>query len=202
MLFNVETSEDIKKYYQGTWVKFPRLTGDTLWYIDRVTSEFLEIHSDEKEEALLDLKKGYEVDYVIPGKAVYQFGDYATYLARIPARMWKKGMNSANTQFKQLTGSKWLAKPFDIGVIKAFVNKPAYTNPYDAVAMFKTPESTLASAAISPRMAFNPQGSIYIDEVMIGKYDFEKDVVTTREIYKSNLMELFSKSKFKTLSSV
>lgn len=200
MIFNRQNYEDIKKYYGQTWVKFPKLTGDTLWFIERVGTDYLEVLSDEKEEALIDLNKGYEVDYVMPGKAVYQYGEYAAYLSRVPARMWKKGMSSANTQFRILTAAKWTPKSFDINIIKGFVNKPAYMDPYLAVAQLRK-EGSLESAAISPRISINKMGSLYIDEVLIGKLDFAKNLITTREIYKSNLEVLFNNTAFKTLSS-
>ena len=62
MIFNQSNLEDIKKYYEKTWVKFPRLSQDTIWYINRVGSEYIEIVSDTNEEALFSLKKDYEVD--------------------------------------------------------------------------------------------------------------------------------------------
>lgn len=199
MIFNKANFEDIKKYYEKTWVKFPRLEGDTLWHIDRVTSDMIEVTSDAGEEALFSLSKDYPVDFVLPGKAVYQFGQNAAYLSRIPARMWKKGMSANNTQFKVLTGTAWKPLKFDINVIKAFVNKPDYMDPYSAVNSFQ--KSALDSAAINPRISMNQVGSIFLDEVMIAKLDFAKDTLTTREIYIPTLEPIFYKSKMKGLSS-
>lgn len=201
MIFNQSNLDDIKKYYHQTWVKFPRISQDTIWFIDRVGPEYIEIKSDSGEEALFSLKKDYAVDYVLPGKAVYQFGNNAACLTRIPARMWKKGMSSANTQFKLLTDLKWTPLKFDINVIKAFVNKPAYMDPYAAIQHFKG-GSDLLSAAISPRISINRSGSIYIDEIMIGKYEFAKEMLTTREVYINTLKPLFHKTKLKGLSSL
>lgn len=200
MIFNQKNIDDIKKYYQGTWVKFPRISADALWYVDRVTGDFLEITSDTGEEALFSLKKDYPVDYVLPGKAVYQFGNNAAFLSRIPARMWKKGMSASNTQFKVLNILKWNNLKFEISAIKAFVNKPAYMDPYAVLQHFKQ-GSELESAAISPRISFNRSGSIFIDEIMIAKFDFTKDVITTREIYSQTLKPLFHKTKLKELTS-
>lgn len=201
MFANQSNVEDVKKYYHQTWVKFPKLSGDTLWWIERVTHEFLEVLSDKDEEALIDLKKGQEMDYVIPKKAVYQFNGKAAYLSRIPARQWKKGMCEKNTKFQVLSASKWDNHAFDIGIIAGFVNKPSYLDFYSAAKNWSQEDFSTVSVALTPRISCNYTGSVFIDDTLVGKYDLVKDILTTREIYKENLQPLFYKSKLKVLGS-
>lgn len=201
MFANQSNADDVKKYYHQTWVKFPKLSGDTLWWIDRVSHEFLEVLSDKGEEALIDLKRGQEMDYVIPKKTVYQFGNKAAYLSRIPARQWKKGMCEKNTKYQTLSSTKWDNHTFDIGIIAAFVNKPAYLDFYSVQKQWQCSDFTMMSVALTPRISCNNTGSVFIDDTLVGKYDLTKDLLTTREIYKENLQPIFYKSKLKVLGS-
>lgn len=201
MFANQTNVDDVKKYYHLTWVKFPKLSGDTLWWIERVSHEFLEVISDKGEEALIDLKRGQEMDYVIPKKAVYQFGQKAAYLSRIPARQWKKGMCDKNTKFQTLDSTKWNTAHFDIGIIAGFVNKPSYLDFYSVQKQWATGSFEMVSIALTPRISCNFTGSVFIDDTLVGKYDLAKDILTTREIYKENLQPLFYKSKLKVLGS-
>lgn len=201
MFANQSNVDDVKKYYHQTWVKFPKLSGDTLWWIERVSHEFLEVLSDKGEEALIDLKRGQEMDYVIPKKAVYQFGGKAAYLSRIPARQWKKGMCDKNTKFQVLGSAKWDNAHFDIGIIAGFVNKPSYLDFYSVLKQWQVQDYTTVSVALTPRISCNFTGSVFIDDTLVGKYDLAKDILTTREIYKENLQPLFYKSKLKVLGS-
>jgi hypothetical protein len=202
MFANSSNAEDVKKYYHQTWVKFPKLSGDTLWFISNVSHDFLEILSDNGEEALIDLKRGQEMEYVIPKKTIYQFGEKAAFLSRVPARQWKKGMCGKNTRFQTLSLTKWDLADFDISIIAGFVNKPSYLDFYALAKEWSQGKFETISAALTPRIACSYSGSIFIDDTLVGKYDLDKNILTTREIYKENLQPLFYKSKLKVLSSV
>lgn len=194
MFVNSSNWEDVRKYYEKTFVKFPVLTNDQLWFIDRVTSDLIEVRATNGDEAAIDLSKGYEMDFVIPKKTVYQYGECAVMLSRIPARQWKKGMCKANTSFQILTTNGWTNGSFDAGIIEGFINKPSYFSPYEAFEKFEqSPE--LQSAALTPRISMTAKGAIYIDEVMIGKFQQLKagPQLAVKNIFVPEMVKLFYK---------
>ena len=205
MLVNQSNWEDVKKYYEKTYVKFPALTSEQLWFIDRVTPEYIEVRSTNGDEAAIDLKKDYELDFVIPKKTVYQYGDQAVMLQRIPARQWKKGMCKNNTAFKMLGENGWVQGPFDPQIIEGFINKPSYFPIYTAINRLQIKEDAqpdLISAAITPRITINRRGNIFVDEVVVAKYQDLKSgpQLTVKNIFAPDLVpHFYKKVTIKTL---
>lgn len=200
MFVSKENWEDVKKYFEKTYVKFPALTGDTLWFIDRVTPEEMEVSSiNKKEENIeycIDLTTGYEMDFVFPKKTVYQYGDTAALLQRVPARQWKKGMCKANTGFSVLSENGWINGTFDAHIIDGFINKPSYYFPYDALKKFKQENSSLISAALTPRCSIDKRGVIWIDNVAVAKHQTLKatgETLSVKAMFYPYLSNIFFK---------
>ncbi len=189
MLVNPGTYEDCKKYYQHCWVKFKE-EGDHLFYVTNVDNKYIYTKDINEGEALIDHREGYTIDYVLPKKAVFQHGENAVMLSRIPARMWKKGMNKQNTEFKILHHSGWFSGDFDIHIINGFVNKPSYYSAEDALNEFEKSEH-LKSVALSPRISMCHKGNIYIDTVLVGKYSSEKKKISHRKLFNIEMKALF-----------
>jgi hypothetical protein len=190
--------DDCKKYFEGTWVKFKEEGDNTIWYINEVTPKHLFAKSvDEKEIIGVDLEIGYTLDYVIPKKTTYQLHESAVNLSRIPARQWKKGMNKQNTLFQVLTGDGiWLPAPFQPDVINGFVNKPGYYTPHDALREFKASEH-LRSAALNPRMSIARNGTIFVDTVLVARFDGER--LITKSLFVPEISAMFPEWKIKTV---
>lgn len=189
--------DDCKKYFHQCFVKFKE-EGERIFYITNVDSTMMLAEDIEGNQIGINLSKGYTLDYIIPKKTVFQLGEHARFLSRIPARMWKKGMNKSNTSFQQLSVSGWSGVPFDITIIEGFVNKPTYYSAEDAILDFGKSEH-LQSAALSPRLSMSRNGNVYIDTVLIAKIDFSKNTIINRSLFKVDLQKVFKNLEMKVL---
>lgn len=190
--------EDVKKYYEKTFIKLPDL-GDEIVHVDRVTPERMEVTNPLTKEPIWVMLKTrpYELSFVLPRKTVYQMDNNAVMLSRIPARMWKKGLTHANTQFQTLGVSSWALSDFNINMIVKFVNKPTYLSFAEAKHGFEN--SNLQSAAMSKRVSLSLNGNVYVDSVLVGRLAIKENVLTTRSLFVPTLKPLFSTVDFKVL---
>jgi hypothetical protein len=180
---------DAEKYFHGCFIKV-REYGDVLVRIDKVTPEALWGEDENGEGVCIEIdgkqtgKPFYELDYVLPRKAFFQYGANATLLFRTPARMWKKGINKQNTNISSLLeDGNWKARNLDFNYLKAYVNKPGYVpfnefNAYDSI-------------ALSSRFAMTKGGQIYIDLVNIGKYYKKENTVICKKLFAKDIANLF-----------
>lgn len=186
MFVNKSNYDDIVKYYLKTFVQFKE-EGEKIFFIKQVSHNEIICEDSKKEEVAICLETGYTIDYVIPKKTVYQYGEHALFLSRIPARMWRKGMDQKNTSFSLLHESGlWVNCPFSIATIEGFVNKPSYFTFQEALNNFSKGEH-LQSAALTPRISMSRKGGVFIDTVLVGKYDFTKDLLSYKKIFKPEL---------------
>jgi hypothetical protein len=190
--------EDIVKYYKKTYVKL-RECGEVIYLITEVYKDKIILQDIQGEEVAICLEQGYNLDYVIPKKTVYQHGENALFLSRIPARMWQKGMSNKNTMFQLLSAAgSWHPHPFDIKVIDGFVNKPSYFSLDDAVTNF-TKGDHLQSAALTPRISMSRKGAVFIDTVMVGRFAATSRTVTFKKIFRDEIVQAFPGCKYKEL---
>lgn len=187
MFVNTDNWEDCRKYYEHTFTKFKE-TGDTIFYIQKVTPESILATDINDNEVGIYLESGYNLDFVLPRKTVYQYGVNAVIIQRIPAKQWKKGMCSGNTQTLTLS-IDWMTINFDIKIIEGFVNKPSYISSKDAVP--RLIDGTLTSAALSPRFSMNYNGAIFLDTVVVGTMSFDQGIVKAKKIVEKEIKELF-----------
>lgn len=170
MLATTQNWKDIQKYYHGTFVKFREL-GDIPVYIDKVTGEAIwgVLHDGEKVELQL-CQEGYQLDYCIPKKTVYQVGRTAYILERVPARQWKKGLSEQNTSVSMITPSGEFSKvSMNMNNIYAFVNKPDYRDLFDLLHGYE-------SVALNSRVYALPNGNICSDQNTLGTWDMGNKV--------------------------
>lgn len=186
--------EDVRKYYEGTYVKLKE-TGEQVWYVNAVTSEGISFYSLDKEVACYKFSEGEcYIEYALPHKTTFQSGEAAYHLTRIPARMWKKGLSEKNTAFKVLTSKGWHSAGNSMQLYNAFVNKPSYISYKDALQGIK--EGNIISAALSPRMAISKNKKLYVDTKHIGRvFVSKKQVVLTTPLFFSEVSELFPSYK-------
>lgn len=191
MFASKDNYDDVKKYYLGTYVKFKE-EGDALFYIERVDPDKIVAKATNEELVGIDLTIGYNIEYALPGKAVFQYGGIVMMLSRIPARMWKKGMSNQNTKFEVMdkTG-KWTKTNFSAELIESFINKPAYVDPMDALKAFCDETSDLEAAALTPRITFTRGGKLMVDQTIVAKYDFTNKVFTVKNLFTKEVKALF-----------
>jgi len=200
MLINKHNWQDVKRYYQGTIVKFQGENKDgkeRVWKIVAVDSSQVIAEDSSGEQVYIDLSRPYKLDYVIPKKTVYQHGDAAAVLTRIPARMWRKGMDEKNTQIHGCTAEgKFVGLSLSLGIIDGFVNKPGYFDYQDARNQFLAGTS-LQSAALSSRILVSRKGGVFIDQVLVGQINFEDNYLQILSIFSSDVVKYFPGVKVK-----
>lgn len=201
MLVNQSTWKDFDKYYRDTYIKVG-ITGDRLFHVISVSPQeaILSDADDPNTDYAINFTKdgGFFVDYVLPGKNVFQLGNTACLISRVPQRQWKKGMCSANTSFKTLAEGKWKSAGFNIQNIQGFINKPCYYTVEQATAEFGL--NTLQAAAITKRVSLSNKGSVFIDDVLVGKFNSLKNVLTTKTLFAPELSPLFPKVTVKVIA--
>lgn len=168
MEFKPSTWRDIERYFLGTWIKLEEL-GDTLLSITRVREDRVTGVTDSDQDFVLELHEDqpYNVDYVLPNRAVFQFGNRAAMIRRIPAKQYRRGLCSENTQviFVDSGGQVELNKQ----VLQAYTNKAAYCSFDEA---FNSKGDKRLTTALSPRMwASRKAGSISVDTTLVAVFD-------------------------------
>lgn len=196
MYVDVNNIEDVKKYFLHTYVKFKE-KGEKIFLIKEVSSIEIIAEDLQGEEISVDLQIGYTLDYLIPKKTIYQHGKNAILLTRIPARMWRKGMDSKNTKFFILGFSnKWHEIPFNMDIIEAYVKKANYFSFEEVLKYFSTPHNMLESAALSSRIAISKKGRLFLDDIQIGKYLKSKKQMVVKKIFYSDIKNLIPDIKY------
>lgn len=172
MEFTRSNHKDIERYFFGTWVKFEEF-GDQLFFVLRVRHDHIAGVTDDGTDFILELydDQPYIVNYVLPHKAVFQYGNRAAIIRRIPAKQYRRGLCADNTQvfYPDTQTPVELSK----AVLLAYTNKQSYCSLSDA---FNTKGDKRTSTALSPRMwAARKTGYIYIDTTPVAFYNRENN---------------------------
>jgi len=159
MLFVPEVWQDIRKYYEGAYVKFLEF-GDTLFFIERVREHEV-VGRDETDEAFvltLDSTAPYNLTYTIPHKGLFMFNGVAHMLYRVPAVQYSRGLTSSNTKIIEVPTGKPRSINFDI--LKAYVQKQPYKSLDEA--LFS--KNNDVSVCLSRRLSFyRPKQMLFVD---------------------------------------
>jgi hypothetical protein len=182
---------DIQRYYEGTYVKFQEF-GDTLFWIQRVRESEITGKNEDGEEFILHLHESapYTLDYLLPSKAVFQKGDNAFMLQRVPARQYKRGLCADNVQILNLTNQE--KQNIGFPLLKAFVNKQTYMSLEDAI----WGKHTKRAVALSSRMWFDrPSGVLYADLYAIGSVNREVRIMQINPLFREEVRPLVTTLK-------
>lgn len=173
MEFTSANYQDIRKYYEGTYVKFTEF-GDRLFYITDITTQQVNGIDDTDTPFILylDNHHPYIVNYLLPHKAVFQWKDSVYLLQRVPARQYKRGLCAENTMITNVATGQ--AVEIGFAALKAFVTKPTYASFSAAI---NTKVKTRA-VALTNRMTYLRTGAILMDSIRIATYDFESKKIT------------------------
>ena len=179
MLFTSSAWQDIDKYYQGTYTKFKEF-GDKLFRITQVSPhKVVGIDQDEVEfDLFLSDDHPYEVDYVLPNRAVFQYRDRAFLMQRVPARQYKRGLCDGNVRIINVdTGEVF---PIGFAILKSYVTKQQYFTFSEALKR----KGKLKSYALNSRMSLSvPSFSLRIDTTKIGHYSTDSKKLYVNSLF-------------------
>ncbi len=164
MQFTPQNVNDIDRYYRDTYVKFKEY-GERLFYIQSVSPSMVTGTDEDGTyfEVHLRSSNPYQMDYILPHKAVFQYKDNVYLLQRIPAKQYRRGLCSGNTQIIRVTDGEKI--PMIAPILKAFVNKQNYSTFSEA---FKSKHKAFA---LGPRMHFlKADAGIYIDMTLVARH--------------------------------
>ncbi len=198
MLFTTDNYEDISRYYKHTYVKFKE-TGDRLFFINRVNNEKVSGSSSDGTpfELLLRNDAPYEVDYVLPHKSYFQYGNYACLLQRIPAKQYQRGVSPNNVAVSALRAAGSLAgQELSFSILEAFVSKQTFVSLTQAIG-----EVEKMSVVLSPRFAYTPSNRrIYADTLCVGQIQPKHSLLNCfHKLFKPELERLAQGSKYKVV---
>lgn len=196
MIFSPSTVPDIKKYYVGSWIKFPE-RGDCLHYVEKVETLHIDgacipavwasTPSEEKVCLHLHEDQPYEVEYVLPKKSLFTHKGMVCLLERIPAKQYYRGACSENVVISALRSDGWIPIDFTGKLLQSYVEKQAFTT---------LTSSNIAGGnhALSSRFSFSSElGILYVDTNVIGSYDGRK-TLKVRPLFLPEVARLFKNS--------
>lgn len=160
---------DIDRYYDNTYVKFPEF-GDKLFYIQTVTETRVTGINSDKDPFDLDLAEEapYVLEYTPPHKAVFQHKASAVFLQRKPAKQYKRGLCSENTELVDCVTGEKLELAWDR--LEAYVTKQQYVSLQRALELTVYQGSVkYRSVALNSRMCLNKKNNtLMLDSSSIG----------------------------------
>lgn len=192
MKFKQENWRDIQKYYQGTYVKFAEF-GDTLHYIENVTQDEITGKDENKDDFVLYLhdSQEYVFEYLLPHKAVFQYGGDAYLLQRIPARQYKRGLCQENTSFTKVTSGERQSLSWQL--MTAYTNKQKYFSLKEAI----YGKGKMRSLAVTNRMSYaRGNDYLYVDNKVIATFNRESKVLATIPLFFDDVKELIAQDPF------
>jgi hypothetical protein len=175
MLFIPENQNDIAKYFRQSFLKFKPSEGDewnpdTLFFIDNVDRFIVTGKVDDGREFKIYLSNDhpYVVDYILPHKSFFQYGDHAVLLERVPARQYFRGITCENTALHYRKPDGTIAnQDLSFKTLQAYVKKQKFFTIQEALAQRK-----VKSCVMNSRMMIVPDTrSIYVDFTEIAKVE-------------------------------
>lgn len=192
MILKPSNANDIQRYFSGTFVKFSGF-GDRLFYINEVNKDAIHGKDDDGHDFILSLHEEapFEMDYVLPNRAVYQLGKTVAMLQRIPARQYKRGVCDDNTKlFRPGNGERM---DLTLANLKKFVNKPSYRTLRQAL----YGKSADIEIAITPRFWFRKRDqTLFLDTVPVALFQRDTRKIQTSKLFKQDVANLVSIDPF------
>jgi len=177
-----ENWKDIDRYFRHTYVKVDGY-GDTLFFIDHVNPNNISGTTEDNDYFEIELHnhQPFNLSYVLPHKAVFQFNKRAVLLQRVPAKQFKRGLHADNVSLSFTdTGV-----PIDVTLpaLKAFTTKQRYFSFSEA---FLSKGNKYLSFALTSRMSCaKASGGIFIDTTKIATFLHEsKKIVMEKKAFK------------------
>ena len=165
MIFCRDNYEDIKKYFQGSYMKFP-LIGDEVVFVENVSTRGMtgqQTKTDEHDAWEFTFGPEWEMpemEFLLPKKSFFEYDGHAYLLCRIPAKQYSRGITDDNTCIAVLGAEGFCSVGLTLPLLNAYTAKPVFKG-------FRL-EGYGSSYPVSSRMAVDPQGRIFIDKIRIG----------------------------------
>lgn len=106
MILNQDTLTDFNKFYKGGFITLKE-TGPLVLKVSGVSGNMVKLHDVNNVQFEIDVTKGYEIDYQLPARKVYQGEDCAWMISRIPAKQYHRTITSSNVSLKLLQDGNW-----------------------------------------------------------------------------------------------
>jgi hypothetical protein len=174
MIFTNDNVNDIRRYYQGSYVKFRDL-GDVICHIENVGINTVEgervicVTGTTSTNDLFTIPlwhdQPYEVEYVLPKKGFFLYKDKLHQLRRVPARQYSRGICMDNTSIVRIErNGTYAGADLTAEILQAYVNKPDIKFPSLADLKKTTP------ILLSRRIAITPAtGRVLVDMNTVGE---------------------------------
>lgn len=195
MQFTFSNRDDIRRYFRGTFVKFQEF-GDVLFYINDVMGDAVHGVDENGDDFVLHLhdSRPYQVDFILPHKAVYQHGRDVAIIQRNPARQYRRGICEDNITIRRLISGNLMEVSFDN--LKVFVNKPNYRSLREAI----YGKNSLYSVAVTPRFAFDKRSSVlWLMNKQIAIYNRETKTFEGSPLFKEDIQELIAQDPWEAI---
>lgn len=191
MQLQSSNASDIQKYYEGSYVKL-REFGDRVFLIHKVNKDGVYFQDSSAEEGVIHLHDSspYNLDMVLPNKALYQLGNFCYSLARIPARQYSRGITQQNCQVRKLTSDGWGNVPISFPVLQGYMSKPTYRPLAEVV------ETCKQSEALTDRFAYQALGKkIWCDNRVVGTINKDLKTVACDKLLEREVLKLIGTLK-------
>lgn len=185
--FDSSTRRDFAQRFAGVFGWY--LTDENkeiLVRIEEVGNNKLTFTDENNLEYTANADRDVKFKFIPVQKRVFMFEGSCFVSQRRPLRQYKRGMCSENTDFLLIPAS--IRSPVTFPIVKAYLN-PQYT---ETISRYKDdPEYTIG--ALSPLFSVRV-GSVYLYNVLIGKYDTKNKVVMLDDdLFQQELIDLFTK---------
>ena len=190
--------EDIRKYYEGSYVKVAEF-GDKFVYIHKVCKDAVFFNDSENNEGVIHLNEAapYSLETILPHKTMFTLENKCYLLSRIPQRQYHRGLTQHNCQVSVLGASGWGPAAINYRVLAGYVNKPAYPPLDEAITL------SAGSVALSARFAYHvTQKTIYCDTLVVGKVNPVLRTVSCNRLLAPEISRFISTSCKKALNIV
>jgi hypothetical protein len=177
---------DVQKYYEQSYIKIQGY-GDKLFFVNRVRENIMTGWDEEETQFELFLSNSdpFVIDYVLPHRAVFQYGSDAYLLRRFPSRQYRRGLHCDNTSITSVSSGVHMDMGF--AVLKAFVEKQKYLTLTAAIAA----KGRYTAVALSSRMSYiRAGGELRIDTTTVASVNVtERSIKMRRPIFLKEILQ-------------
>lgn len=191
MILSPANASDIQKYYESSYIKL-RDFGDKVFFVNKVTRDGIYFTDCDSQEGLLHLHEDapYNLDMVLPNKALFQLGNYCYSLARIPARQYHRGITVANCLIQRLDSEGWKKQGLSFTTLQGYMSKPNYRPLGEVIATAKHSE------AVTSRFAYQASGrKIWCDNRIVGVVNPALKTIACNKLLAPEIAKLLADNK-------
>lgn len=164
-----DTAGDFEKYYSGTYIVVPEAEPNEVGLVKGISNTVAYLEYDGYQEAKLIYDKvGYEVKSPLTLSKQYFLMDdkSVAFIQRVPARMWKKGISTKNTQ---------ISRPDGCAVMLGFNSLNAFLQNKDKVSTFE--EVSANKQGVIDKNWCVYAGSVFLKGYAVGKFNERKQTL-------------------------